>query len=170
MNKLYGKFKDLSITLTNLKVADLPERLEFEGDEFVVKPEFHITLINFDKLAKIIDDVGPEKLKPEIVDVFYEFVKRRPLAQYALLNELRLVRVAEDNKTIIVMAKLEGIDELFDALSKKYGVALPVQPTHITLYTLPTDTFGIPINSYNELGEISKQIELPEIEELLGLS
>lgn len=167
MSELYGKFKDLSITLINLKIDSLPERLEFEGDEFVVKPEFHISLINFDKVAKLIDSANAEKLKPEIAEEFYEFVKKRPLTQYALTDDLRLVRVADDNKTIVVMAKLEGIDQLFDILSKKYGMVLPVQPAHVTLYTLPTDTFGIPINSYEELARISRPVDMPELQTLL---
>lgn len=164
---MYNNFKNMSIVLGNLGVADLPKSLEFGGNKFVVKPEFHITLLNFERIAKLIDSANVEKLKPDILSEFYEFVNKQPLTQYTLSKELRLVRAGE-NKTIVVLAKLKGIDKLFDTLSKKYGVALPVQPTHITLYTLPTDTFGIPINSYEELKKISKLVDLPELQTLLA--
>lgn len=68
------------------------------------------------------------------------------------------------------MAALKGIDGLFDMLSQRHGVKIPVQPTHITLYTLPTETFGIPINSYERLEEISRPVDLPAIREVLSFS
>lgn len=167
MSDLYNNFENKFITLPSLNIADLPQTWEFNGNEFVVKQEFHITLLNIDYIVEIIGSKNVENLKPEIADEFYKFVSKQPLTQYTLLNELRLVSVAEDNKTIVVMAKLEGIDKFFDNLSEKYGVALPVQPAHITLYTLPTDMFGIPINSYEELEKISEPIDIPELQELL---
>lgn len=167
MSGPYNNFENRFITLADLKVADLPQTWEFDGDDFVVKPEFHITLLSVERIAKLIDSANAEKLKPEIAKEFYEFVKKRPLTQYTLTDDIRLVRASEDNKTVVVMAKLEGINELFDTLSKKYDTKLPVQPTHITLYTLPTDTFGIPINSYEELKKISEPVDVPKLRTLL---
>src|SRR5665811_1186644 len=118
MNDTYSSFKNRSIVLANLRVADLPESLEFGGDKFVVKPEFHITLLNFENIATLIGSANVEKLKPKILEEFNKFVSQHPLTQYTLSNELRLVRVGE-NKTIVVLVKLEGIDKLFDALSNK---------------------------------------------------
>jgi hypothetical protein len=166
MSDTYSNYKNTFIKLANLKIAHVPPKLKIEGNEFVVKPEFHITLLAAGKLAEIIDSNNVERLKLELIEEFYTFVDKFPLTRYELLDELRLVKVG-DTKTIVVMAKLEGIDTLFDDLSKKHGVKLPVQPTHVTLYTLPTDTFGIRINSYEELQEISEPIEIPKLQKLL---
>ena len=162
----YNNYENKFIQLADLKLENLPESIEFEGDLFIIKSEFHITLLSVENAAKIIDASNFEILKLEIVNDFHNFVKETPLVDYELLEELRLVNV-EGNKTIIVMTKLHGIENLFNTLSQKYGAEIPVQPTHITLYTLPPDTFGIPINSYEELEKISKPIEIPKLKTLL---
>lgn len=167
MNGEYINYKNYSMILGNLQLPDLPKELEVSGDKFIVKGEFHITLINLERNAKIIGEGDPQELKTKLANSFYDYVRQSPLSHYELANDLRLVNV-DGNKTIIVLVKLEGIDKFFDWLNKKYGAEIPVQPAHITLYTLPTDTFGIPINSRQQLEEISKPIELPEIKKILG--
>lgn len=167
MPETYSNYQDRFITLPNLKLPVLPESLEVGGHKFIVKAEFHITLLAVERLAEIINRASLDKLQQEIVAEFNEFVKSTPLTEYELLpNDLRLVQV-NGNKTIIVMAKMPRIQDLFDVLSKKYKTELPVQPTHITLYTLPDDTFGIPIFSYDDMEKISQPVELPQIQKLL---
>lgn len=160
---LYNNFQNKFITLVNLKLPELPEELNIEGDKYVRKSEFHITLLAVEEVAKIINESIAEDLKVQIVKDFYDFVEGFDLDKWELTGELRLVNV-EGNKTLIAMTKLEGIEKLFKILSKKYDKILPVQPIHITLYTLPSDTFGIPINSYEELENISKPISIPQIQ------
>lgn len=159
MKNVYLNYKNQFITLADLRVGNIPESLEFEGEKFIVKSEFHITLLAVKQIAEIIDQHNIEKLQSEIVQDFYAFVEEFPLTKYELLDDVRQVIVG-DNKTIIVMAKLKGIEKLFEMLEKKYQKQLPVQPTHITLYTLPTDTFGIPILSYKELSEVSDSTDI----------
>lgn len=154
METVYHNNQNKFITLANLSVSNIPEKLKFRGDEFIVKSEFHITLLAVRQIAEIIDPANTEKLQLEIVQDFYQFVDVFPLTNYELQDEVRLVTVG-NNKTIVKMAKLEGIEKLFNMLEKKYQKKLPVQPTHVTLYTLPTDTFGIPILSYEQLENIS---------------
>lgn len=165
----YINYKNYSITLGNLKLPDLPPELEVDGERFIVKKEFHITLLNLGHNAKIINPDNIDGLKAELIKSFYEFIDKQPLTDYELTNDLRLVNV-DGNQTIVVLVKMPKIKELFAMLGQKYGVDLPVQPTHITLYTLPTDTIGIAINSYQMLEEISRPIDLPEIKKSLGLT
>jgi hypothetical protein len=165
MSDTYSIYKNKSILLADLKIGNLPQTLKVGEDEFVVKPEFHITLLSSWGISKVIGSKNVE-LEPEAIEEFYKFVESFPLTRYKLSNELRFVNV-NGNKTIVVMANLDGIDKLFDILSKKYGVKIPVQPTHVTLYTLPTDRIGIGINSYEELKKISEPIKIPELEKLL---
>ena len=163
----YSNYQDRFISLANLKLPDLPASLELGGDRFVVKPEFHITLLAVERIAEIINKKSIDMGQKEIVADFYDFVKKQPLTEYELLaDDLRLVRV-DGSRTIIAMAEMPRIQELFARLSDKYDTDLPVQPAHITLYTLPGDTFGIPIFSYEDLENISEPIQLPGIQKTL---
>lgn len=169
MTSPYNNFENRFITLAGLELpGELPEALEAAGNTFVRKPEFHITLLPVERTAARIDEGRVEELRPQIADEFYQFVGNQPLTEYELIDDLRLVEASETNKTIIVLAALKGIDELFSTLSSKHGVEIPIQPIHITLYTLPQDRIGIPINSYEELERMSQPIELPEIHRHLG--
>jgi hypothetical protein len=159
----YNNYQNRFIQLANLRIDNLPKKINIDDEEFVIKSEFHITVLAVEQIAQLINADFTEDLKLEIVDYFYNFVKSTPLTNYRLTNELRMVQDGS-SKTIIVMAELDDIDMLFLELRNKYSVELPVQPTHITLYTLPSDTFGIPIFSYEELFEISKIINLPELD------
>jgi hypothetical protein len=167
MSDTYNNYQNKFIQLANLKVGGIPENLKFAGNEFIIKNEFHITLLAVERIARIIESDNVENLKLEIVDEFNKFVAEHPLTEYRLLDDVRLVTV-DNNKTIVVIAELQGIESLFDRLSKKYKVELPVQPAHITLYTLPTDTFGIPIFSYEHLSGISETVQIPELQDLDG--
>ena len=166
-SKLYNNFQNKFITLVDLQLPQLPERLEIESDVYVRKSEFHITLFAVERTAKLINEAKSEDIKIQLVQDFYDFVGGFNLDRWELTGETRLVNV-EGNKTLVAMAKLKGIDKFFEKLSEKYGKKLPVQPTHITLYTLPTDTFGIPINSYEELENISKPFSIPEVQDKLA--
>ena len=161
----YNNYKNQSIQLANLKLAKLPQKIFVDSVELVIKSEFHITLVAAYRLAEIIDSKNKAKIRDEITKEFYKFVKQNPLTKYKLSDELRLVK-NQDQMTVVVMAKIESLNNFFHKLNDKFRVALPVQPTHMTLYTLPTDKIGIPINSYEELRQISKIINLPELKSL----
>lgn len=150
------------IRLENLKFSGLPEKIVVDGDELVVKAEFHISLVWAGRLSGMIDEKNKDKIKNEMIEEFEKFTENNSLENYELTGELRLVKKA-DRKTIIAMAKVPNLDIFFEKLSQKYGVELPVQPTHITLYTLPSDKIGIGILSNEELQRISRIIGIPDI-------
>lgn len=162
----YLNLKNYSMVLGNLRLPDLPKELELAGDRFIVKKEFHVTLISLEHNAEIIDPGNVEQIKAGLIKDFYDYTGRQPLTEYQLTDDLRLVDDG-GNKTVVIMVTMPKIEDFFIRLSQKYGADLSVQPTHITLYTLPTDTFGIPICSYQELEAISEPIELARILECL---
>jgi hypothetical protein len=154
------------IRLEDLNLGDLPRSIKVDGSELVIKPEFHISLVWVGRLKEMVNDPDKEKVKKEMIEEFEEFTKDQPLTDFVLTKELRLVR-KEDRKSIIAMAEVPGIDAFFERLSRKYDVNLAVQPTHITLYTLPTDKIGIGILSYGELDAYSEPIDLPDLQGIL---
>jgi hypothetical protein len=150
------------IRLENLTLGNLPKKLKIDGDELVIKPEFHISLVWAGKLSEMIDKHSQEKIKNEIINKFNKFTDENSLQKYKLTNELRLVKRGSQ-KTIIIMANVPNLERFFKKLSHEYGVELPLQPTHVTLYTLPADKVGIGILSTEELQRISSIIEIPDI-------
>lgn len=154
------------IRLEDLKLGELPRSLKIDGSELVIKPEFHISLVWVGRLKEMVNEPDKERVKQKMIEEFEEFTKEYPMTDFILTKELRLVR-KEDRKSIIAMAEVAGIDAFFERMALKYDVNLPVQPTHITLYTLPTDKIGIGILSYGELDAYTEIIDLPEIQGLL---
>lgn len=154
------------IRLENLQLPKLPESIEVDGEKLVIKPEFHISLVWVGRLKDMVDEADKEKVKRGMIEEFENFVKEHPLDEYELTNDLRFVRQAEQ-KSVIVMADMPNLKLFFERLSHKYGVELPLQPAHITLYTLPSDKIGIGIFSQEELTDKTVPIDLPEIKSAL---
>lgn len=68
------------------------------------------------------------------------------------------------------MAKVDGIEALFDKLREIYPSAgIPTQQTHITLYTLPGGK-GIGLISKEEMDAVSHIVQVPEIQRDLGIN
>lgn len=155
------------IRLENLSLGKLPQKLEINGDELVLKPEFHISLVWAGRLSEIIDVQNKDKIKNEIIREFEKYTEEKSLADYKLTGELRLVE-KDSQKTVIAMAKVANLEAFFMKLNQKYNTKLPLQPAHITLYTLPTDKIGIGILSEEELQKYSSTIDIPEIKSTLN--
>jgi hypothetical protein len=160
------EYGDGYITLVDLNPGELPEKIKVGKDTLLRKEEFHISLVWIGRLSEMVDKRKKKKIKEEMIKEFEKFTKEHSLEDYILTKELRLVKQG-GQKTVIVMANMPNIDLFFENLSRKYGVNLPVQPTHITLYTSPSDRIGIGILSYGELSAISEPIDIPELRELL---
>lgn len=154
------------IRLENLKLGNLPKKLKVADDELVLKPEFHISLVWVGRLSEMVDAQNKEKIQDEMIKAFDQFTEEYLLRNYEFTEELRLVKKG-NQKTIIAMAEVPNLDIFFEGLRQKYEVEFPLQPTHITLYTLPTDKIGIGILSHNELEKYSEPIDIPGIKKLL---
>ncbi|HET7673836.1 MAG TPA: hypothetical protein VFK11_04990 [Candidatus Saccharimonadales bacterium] len=154
------------IRLEDLKLGELPKNIKVDGSELVIKQEFHISLVWVGRLKEMVNEPDKEKIKKEMIAEFEQFTKEHPMTDFDLTKELRLVN-KEGRKSVIAMAEVPGIEAFFERLSRKYDVNLPVQPTHITLYTLPTDKIGIGILSYGELDAYTEPIDFPEIQDIL---
>lgn len=154
------------LQLVDLNLGKLPQRITVEDDEMTIKNEFHISLVWASRLSEMVDKQNKDKIKAEMIEDFEKFTEEYSLEDYELAKELRLVKKG-NQKTIIAMAEVPNLDIFFKKLSQKYGVKLPLQPTHITLYTLPTDKIGIGILSNEELQKYSKPIDVPSLRELI---
>ncbi|MDB5164066.1 MAG: hypothetical protein JWS12_684 [Candidatus Saccharibacteria bacterium] len=149
------------IVLKDLVLAGLPQKIALLGHEFFPKSEFHISLVCVYKLAALIDPNNKPLIENQIVAEFTQFVQQHPLSTYTLTPNFRHVQRGE-KQTLIVMATVAGLEDFFKTLSQKYGVELPLQPAHITLYSIKPVT-GIGILSPEELARDSHQVKIAEL-------
>ncbi len=167
MQKPYGVNDTPSVMLDIPPIIKLPEKIELKGHTLYVKDEFHITLLNVKFLAEIINPTNYETIKNQLLQEFDDFIQTHSLANYTVTNELRFVQ-ENDKKTLVVIAHVDNLDELFELLSQKFSVNLPRQVAHVTLYRHPKNFIGIPINSAEALRSISQPITVPAVESALA--
>lgn len=146
------------IGLVDIKLSGLPDTLEVNGHSLLKKSELHISLACIKLLAPMIDTSRTDALQTEMAELFKEFIKTTPLTDFELTNEYRLVK-RDQRVTVIAMVTVPGIKDFFKLLQDKYAVELPLQPTHITLYTLQPDT-GIGLLSTEVVEKESEPVQL----------
>jgi hypothetical protein len=98
--------------LVPVNVFGLPPEIDVLGERWAVKDEFHVT-------AEVVAAVEGRRAGPVRVS-----------------DELRLARDG-DERTIVVMARVDGLADLYVELSGRLGAPLAPPPAHITLYTRP---------------------------------
>ena len=148
----------------NIDIVGLPESIVIKGYEFVPKSDFHITLINARATARTIDINNADNIEKEIVNEFKNFIIKQPLDSYQLFKKFRFV-TRDERKSVIAMASVPNLKEFFDILRKKYSAEIPYQPTHATLYVLPS-MGGIGLLSEQQMAEGSEHVQVPELDNL----
>jgi hypothetical protein len=161
------KFENIGeyIVWPGIRLEGLPNSVIVNDKKLVLKEELHITLVMARRLAPLVNGVNSETIQNEIIKMFDDFASKNILKTYELTNELRLVE-RDGKMTVIVMVKVPGLEVFFDELREKYHVDLPLQPTHITLYSLSPEV-GISILSDEVLQHESKPVNIPELQSLL---
>lgn len=151
-------YDDGYIGIVNIELDNLPPTFTIGEYELTLKSEFHISLVCVKKIAPLIDPENVSVIEAEIVEAFKEFIQSTPLTNYTLTDQFRLVR-RDDRATLVVLAKVLGIEAFFAKLEEKYDKKLPVQVTHITLYTLQPET-AIGIISQEDLERLSEPADI----------
>lgn len=167
INDTYVHSKEfVSIWLPIYIKSELPKTQTVYGQELVLKKDFHITLISLKRVAATIDSKNQHAIEDELLEHFREFVKTKDLDSFESIGEYRAVK-NNGEVTIVLRVMVPGLDDLFDYIRRIYGVSVSLQPAHATLYIQPGKN-GIPINSFEELEEISELIDFPLDEESKG--
>ena len=141
--------------------SGLPDHVNINADTLYLKGELHISLLCAKKIAALIDSERADEIQQELVKEFISFTSTTPLDSFKPSKTFRLVK-RNDRQTIVMMVDVPNLDKLFNHLSQKYGGALPLQPTHITLYTLQPEA-GIGILSRMELERDSELVEVADL-------
>jgi hypothetical protein len=70
----------------------------------------------------------------------------------------------EPRQSIIQLVRIPEIETFYTKLGMIFEIQIPIQPTHITLYTTFADKRGISINTQSEFDEYSYgEIKLGEL-------
>ncbi len=152
------------IAYADIQLLGLPASINIKGEKLLKKNEFHISIINANGIAELINPKAVTKIEQEIIGEFKNFISENKLDKFRLLKKFRFVQ-KDIKKSVIVMCELSGAAEFFARLTEKYKKTIPLQPCHITLYTLQPEV-GIGILSDEELNEISVPVNIPELENI----
>src|SRR3954470_17039177 len=135
--------------LVPVNLFGLPEEIEVLGEPWAVKDEFHVTAAHAPFLAEragmTLDDAWGELAAA---------VEGRRAGPVRVSDELRIAREGEE-RTLLVMASVDGLGELYAELGGRLGALLALPPTHITLYTRP-DGKGIGLHDDGDLRTMTK--------------
>jgi hypothetical protein len=153
----YGYY-DGYIHLAGVRFKGLPEVININDFRLRLKSELHISLICVKRIVPMINEERTDELQAEILEAFQSFITKTPLDTFKPSKVFRLVE-RDERKTVVMMVEVPHLKEFFEMLSSKYDKRLPVQPTHITLYTLQHEA-GIGILTTEELERDSVQVEV----------
>ena len=131
----------------------LPDTITALGEPWHVKVEHHVTALDPPWLAERLDQ-DPERVWAAVVATLAE-VDAGPVA---LTGELRRVQRG-DERTLVVMAAVAGLDELHAALGARLGTELERPPAHVTLYTDAPQAPGIGIHDAAELAALTRPLD-----------
>lgn len=147
------------------KFHALPETVDVEGMEFAKKSEFHVTIANIRGIARELSetDEEAEQRKEDLQKLFIDYAHTASIGLVGFEDDLRLA-VSSERKSIAVRCKMRGIEGYFDRIKEKYGKVFPVQPAHVSLYTLTGKAVGI---DSDEQMESFTKLDLPEVQEVL---
>src|SRR3954447_13003494 len=151
--------------LVPLNLFGLPMEVEILGERWTVKEEFHVTAASAPYLAErcgVSLDYASQQLAAA--------VEGRRAGPVRVSDELRLVSEGDD-RTLIVMASVDGLSDLYLELSGRLGAPLAPPPAHVTLYTRPGGK-GIGVHDERDLRELTRPLsprEAEEVRQALGL-
>lgn len=141
-----------------IQISELPSEVEIDGDNLTIKSSFHVSLVC---VKNLIEKYGAE-YEQKIIDKFCEFISTDDISFLRFTGEFRVAK-SEEKETLIARCEVSNLEKLFKKLSSELNIEIPLQPTHVTLYTLQLD-IGIGLNSFKELEEKSVVInEIPHV-------
>lgn len=170
MNQVPSPFEFLlqSALVEHLSALQLPPKLNVGGTTYLMKENPHCTIAATRRgIAPII--VEREQLSDEAAN---ELAMAEATAAFKITNphfggylpELRIASIPRDSRqTIVIMARGANFEAFFTELSNRLKHELPVQPAHVTIYSIDKRPIGL--SSPQELDERSRRLTEPELDE-----
>lgn len=141
-----------------ISLSGLPQKIEINGYELLLKTEFHVSLICIGKIIEKNNLSIPDFVNKIIAD-FCGFTEHTNIDLAQLRDEFRFASENE-RRTVVVMCDISNLNKFFDLVNQKYGLNLEYPPTHVTLYTLQPDV-GIFLTDTSDLNRLTNKIKVP---------
>lgn len=159
-----GHIKNEHIASIVLPIDDrqsvsFPRAVSWKNVRLDIKDEFHVTLLNVGTASAL-----SQRPREDIVSFFNAYAARRPIALVSFADDFRYVE-KDVRKTILVRCVVSNLNLLFEELNRTFEIDMPMQPAHVTLYTLQKNV-GIHVPSI-EVMERLERVYLPVLEEAL---
>jgi hypothetical protein len=145
--------------------TSLPETITFSGKEFHRKDSFHISLVCVKEIAPqiaIAKGISETDAEEKVLSLFAEYTIKHPISMGAWQKEFRLAK-KEENETIVIRCSVLNLEGFFKMMNEILDMFIPVQPTHVTLYSLIPGK-GIGITSDKAMEQCPK-VHVKEIED-----
>lgn len=139
-----------------VEVGDLPDTVIVEGETLHRKSSFHVSLV----CVKDILSKNPD-VEQEVLDAFCSFAEKKNISFIRYTGEFRFAQ-HEEKKTLVALCEISNLLEFSESLGRKLGMIFPLQPTHVTLYTLQPNA-GIGLNSPADMETKSILVDVPMI-------
>jgi hypothetical protein len=141
--------------LVPINVFGLPDEVDVLGARWTVRDAFHVTAANAQALTRRTG-APLERVWDELVAA----VEGRRAGPVRVSEELRLVREGE-KRTLVVMASVDSLADLYVELSGRLGAPLAPPPAHVTLYTRPGGK-AIGLHDERDLRELTRRLRPQE--------
>jgi hypothetical protein len=150
-------------------IDSLPAEMQLSGRGYILSPHLHCSLVAVKRLAPLLvagSHLTLEEATVRVADVALAAVhKHRPIFE-GYLNEIRLADHPErDRHTLIVMARVNGLDKIFDDINRELKIDAPLQVPHVTLYTA-ANGLAIGVTSPAECRHITRPLDRREATDL----
>ncbi len=145
------------------EIDGLTPQLEAMGKTWILKREFHISLICYKNIFPQLIERFDDKAQANTLlsDAFTTVLTKYQPTFESFTGELRMAKDA-DKETIVAMCTVKNLDKVFEELSQLLDMPLEVPPTHVTLYTLENrKAIGIP--TQEELNTLTTILDDKEV-------
>lgn len=148
------------------KFADLSESIDIGGEKFSKKSEFHVTVANVRAIARELGGTDKEIAEREesLQRLLTTYIQDQSIDFDGFEDDIRLA-ITPERKSIAARCRMRGVEGYFERLQEEYGRKFPLQPPHVSIYTLSGMAVGI--NSDEQMESYAK-VELPEVQQALN--
>jgi hypothetical protein len=144
----------------------LPERVPFAGETLVRVTDQHVSVFSADRIGPALMrslDLSEQEALLRLASI-RPAVKKAGLRLALVGPHLRYAR-RNERATLIAMATVDGLADLYDRLSAALGMPVEAPPAHVTLYSRP-GTRGIGLTTTAELERHSRPLTAGECRQL----
>lgn len=145
------------------ELGNVAPELEIDGETLRAKDEFHMSIFSVKKYAPLIAEQinKPEsEVELQILEEAIRLLELIPVTVKNLRDEFRLAE-EDEKKTVVVMCDANGLEEFFAGIRKAFSIDIPLQPTHITLYTRDG---GIGLTNNEDVQKLTRPLTTDESE------